>query len=384
MPRPVLIAASRCPDTAEATQELVRALAAADPVVVVVFVGEPHDPQHVAAVLASALPRARTVGCSTAGEIGPEGYTQGGLAAFALTQPARVSVAWFDDLGGAALSGQAAAVVARMAGELGLTVDRLDPERHTFITLVDGLTSAGELFVASVGNAAPGIPLVGGSAGTGMQELHTTWTFADGAAATGSGVLLLVEPGVPFRSFATHQFETGDERLVVTGARPDQHMLDSLNGWPAVEEYARVAGVDPASLREGAHVPAALPVQLAFRAGDQLYLRGLLEVRGDGFLLGGAVEEGMVLRTAHPVQGLVASTHAALEAVLSDVGPPSGLLLFECVGRLMRAQSTDQAAALSALLRPHAAVGFHTFGEQYGALQVNFTLTGIAFGVPVA
>ena len=382
MPRPVLIAASRSADTAQATQELISALAPEDPVVVIVFVGEPHDPQYVAAALSAALGSARTVGCSTAGEIGPHGYTQGGLSAFALTRPARVAVAWFDDLGGAALSGEATAVVSRMAAELGLTVDRLDPERHAFITLVDGLTSAGELFVAAVGNAAAGIPLVGGSAGTGMQELDTTWTFADGAAATGSGVLLLVEPGVPFRSFATHQFETGDERLVVTGARPDHHMLDTLNGWPAVEEYARVAGVDASTLRDGSLLPAALSVQLGFRAGDELYLRGLLEVRGDGFLLGGAVEEGMVLRTAHPVQGLVDSTEEAIDAVLAEVGDPAGLLLFECVGRLMRADSTGQAAALCALSAPYAVAGFHTFGEQYGALQVNFTLTGIAFGVP--
>jgi hypothetical protein len=381
MPAPVLIAASRSVDTAEAVNELIQALSPHDPVLVVVFVGEPHDPQHVAAALAGALPGARTVGCSTAGEIGPGGYSQGGVSAFALTRPARVSVAWFDDLGGAALSGEARAVVSRMAAELGLPVDRLDPERHAFITLVDGLTSAGELFVAAVGNAAPGISLVGGSAGTGMQELGTTWTFADGAAATGSGVLLLVEPGVPFRSFATHQFETGDERLVVTGARPDQHMLDTLNGWPAVQEYARVAGVDVAALRDGSLVPAALPVQLGFRAGDQLYLRGLLEVRGDGFLLGGAVEEGMVLRTAHPVQNLVESTRMALADVMSSVGDPAGLLLFECVGRVMRAESTGQTAALSALSTPYAVAGFHTFGEQYGALQVNFTLTGIAFGV---
>lgn len=381
MSSPVVIAASQSEDTATAVNDLIREVAPHDPVLVIVFVGEPHDPQQVAAALADALPRARTVGCSTAGEIGPGGYTQGGISAFALTEPARVAVAWFDDLGGAALSGDACTVVGRMAGELGLSVDRLDPEKHAFITLVDGLTSAGELFVAAVGNTAPGISLVGGSAGTGLQAADTTWTFADGDAATGSGVLLLIEPGVPFKSFATHQFEMGTERLVVTGARPDQHMLDTLNGWPAVAEYARVAGVDVEALLDGRLAPAALPVQVGFRVGEQLYLRGLLEVRGEGFLLGGAVEEGMVLRTAHPVKNLVDSTRVALDTVVASVGDPAGLLLFECVGRRMRAESTGQTAALSALSAPNAVAGFHTFGEQYGALQVNFTLTGIAFGV---
>jgi hypothetical protein len=121
-------------------------------------------------------------------------------------------------------------------------------------------------------------------------------------------------------------------------------------------------------------------VQLGFLAGDELYLRGLLEVRGDGFLLGGAVEEGMVLRTAHARGDLLAGTRRAIDDVLTAVGEPAGVLVFECVGRRMHAEAAGLLEALAELGARHPVGGFHTFGEQYGALQVNFTLSGMAVG----
>jgi hypothetical protein len=35
---------------------------------------------------------------------------------------------------------------------------------------------------------------------------------------------------------------------------------------------------------------------------------------------------------------------------------------------------------MDALYRKHGVVGFHTYGEQFNAMHLNQTLTGIAFG----
>lgn len=379
MPAPVVVAASRAPTTAAAVGEVVAALRPHDPTVVMAFVGFGHDPRQVAAELAEAFPGARTFGCTSSGEIGPAGLTEGGLAAFAMTGAARAAVLWFDDLASLELDGVGRAV-ARLADQLGEVPSSLSPDRHLFVSLVDGVTSAGELMVAAVGDAAPGLPLVGGSAGEQVDRLEQTWTFADGVAAPGSGVLALLSPGVPFRVFALHHFDDGRERLVVTRARPDVHLIDELNGWPAVREYARVAGVSEAELRAGGVQTGALDTHLGFRVGDEVFLRGVVGVRGDALVLGGAVEEGMVLRATRPRCSLIGATEDGLAAACADVGAPSGALLFDCVGRRLHADRDGQLDQLQTALTAVPSAGFHTFGEQFGALQVNFTLTGAVFG----
>ena len=380
MPGSVCIVEASEADTRHAIQTIVEALAGLELALVMVFVGEPHDPRSVAAMLSASLPDVRTVGCSTGGEIGPGGWLEGSLVAVAFGGPARASVSWFEDLSAVALEGRSPRIVDDVAAGLGLSRTELDPKRHVFITLVDGMRSAGELFIAGLTDVAPGIPLVGGSAGSRAHQTDTTWTFADGVAEIGSGVLVLLEPGVPFETFATHSFEPGRDRLVVTRARPDLHLLDELNGHSAVDEYARVVGVDPAAVRDGRVVPSEVGIHLGFLVDGELFLRGLIEVRGDGFLLGGAVEEGMVLRTACPRSDVVETTRAALNAVFGRTGAPEGVLFFECIGRKLGARATGATEGLVDLMDGVPVAGFHTFGEQFNALQVNLTLTGLALG----
>ena len=47
----------------------------------------------------------------------------------------------------------------------------------------------------------------------------------------------------------------------------------------------------------------------------------------------------------------------------------------------MQAERTGCLDELSSVYATGLDVGFHTFGEQFGTLQVNFTLTGLVFGV---
>jgi hypothetical protein len=37
---------------------------------------------------------------------------------------------------------------------------------------------------------------------------------------------------------------------------------------------------------------------------------------------------------------------------------------------------------METIYKRHKIVGFHTYGEQYNAMHLNQTLTGIAFGAP--
>jgi hypothetical protein len=76
----------------------------------------------------------------------------------------------------------------------------------------------------------------------------------------------------------------------------------------------------------------------------------------------------------------VAVTSSGIAEALSHLSKPAGMLLFNCGGRMWEATSGSIVDDLAGAMRPIPAAGFTTYGEQYGTLQVNHTLTGLAFG----
>jgi hypothetical protein len=77
---------------------------------------------------------------------------------------------------------------------------------------------------------------------------------------------------------------------------------------------------------------------------------------------------------------LVESTREALQLQISCVPKALGMMLFNCGGRLLEAQGKGVAMELGRALTPIPAAGFTTYGEQFGSMQVNHTLTGVVFG----
>lgn len=372
------MAASIAADTETAISELQRRLPAQDLGLVFVFFSRRHRAEEVARLARAAWPDAVTLGCSTAGELGPLGMSRGGMSAFALSHPVRAALSWLPDLDNFSFEA-GRGLVRQLAHRLGVGVEGLRADRHAFITLTDGLSTQSERLVAAIGDAAPTIPLVGGSAADD-RALRETWTFADGVAGVGSAAVLLLEPGLPFVPFAVHHFTTTERRMVVTGVESSGRVVHEIDGWPAAQVWADLNGVALSDLDRGAVLPSALPRHFALSVAGKLYIRGVLAVRGHELVLGGAVEEGMVLHEA-VADHILERTRVGLEQALAPLGGEiAGLLLFNCVGRLDQAQAHDIEDALWRAMSFVPAAGFHTYGEQFGPLQVNYTLTGLAFG----
>ena len=349
------------------------------PAVVLAFHGSRFRSADVGRALQAACPDALTVGCSTAGEVGPLGLTEGGISALALMAPARGASSWLA-ADGATSFAQCQEAVARCAAQLGLTPARLSPERHVLVTLTAPFGGDEDRQLAALADAAPGVPVIGGSAGDDFQW-RQTWAFMGDDAEPDSGLVLLLEPGVPFHAFAVHHFVAEGRRVVVTGVRDGEpRRVTSLNGWPAFEEYARLAGLDTPEKVAACRLSGQWPVQLGFRFGGQVYVRAIMtELDGD-LLLGGAVEEGMVLCVLGETD-LVEATQGGVAKALVDLGgPAAALLLFNCGGRLLQARHDGVLDGLWSAMYQAPAAGFSTYGEQFGSLQVSYTLSGLVFG----
>lgn len=342
-----------------------------DPAVVFVFASPERDLPAITAGLQRRWPGVPVVGCTTMGELGPDTFSTGGVSAFALGAPARAASVLVEDLAAFEVA-DGSAIVDQLSAELG---GPPHPETHVFVTLTDGLSGLEELLVASIALAAPEVGLVGGSAGDDFKFEETLVALGEERSSRG-GVVTLIEPGVPFTAFRAHNFRPTDRRLVVTEADPISRRVFELDGRPGPEVIAEALGVTEAELPP----IVASEAVFGFGAGDHPFLRSVMAVQDGALVMGGGVGRGAVL-TLMRGEDLVDRTREQVEAALAELpGGAQGALMFWCGGRHLEATARGLVEPVHSALAQTRTAGFVTYGEHFGAQQVNHTLTALAFG----
>ena len=316
----------------------------------------------------------RVIACTSAGGIDSGGFRREGMVVVALCGPdlqvATIPVLPLSDLdrAWAAADGPLRAAVAAVPHE---------PQRRAgfALMLVDGLSLREEAVAEQVTARLDGIPMIGGSAGDDLRFRRTA-VLVDGTFVQDAASVTVVTTSAPFRRFRVQHHTAGDDVLVVTSATPDQRLVHTLNGRPAVEEYARTVGVPVEHLS-----PAVFSTHpLVLRAGGGNWIRSISKVEPDGslrFLC--TADLGAVLRLGRAQDARLAleSTFAGLR---DELGELSGALVFDCILRRLNFEETAVDGELGRLLAESRAVGFSTYGEQYDGVHVNQTMVGIAFG----
>ncbi|RYG90761.1 GfdT protein [Loktanella sp. IMCC34160] len=315
------------------------------------------------------------IGCTTAGEIGAEGYAEGTILALGLPRAhfATLPVV-IEDLSGIDPQDIVAGMIRRRA--------RLTAEeplwRHEFAFLmIDGLSVREDALVSALSGGLGPVPLFGGSAGDG-DRFGETFVSINGAVLTNAAVLCLVRSDCPVKVFSLDHLRPTDTRMVVTRADPARRIVQEINAEPAAREYARLLGKDPEQL--SAFTFAAHPVVVRF--GGEHHVRSIQRVLENGDLVFySAIDEGLVLTLAEPDD---MPDHLSREmAALSKGGTrPEAIWACDCILRRIEAEQKQQGAALSAIMAQHRVVGFSTYGEQVGGMHVNQTMTGVAIYPP--
>jgi len=375
------VGASQSDEPAGVADALERQLRPCSPSAVIFFASPRHDLGAVAGEIQLRFPDALTAGCTTMGEIGPDGFVDGAVVALALGSPCRIGAELLPDLSLFRFD-DGAQLLERLAAQLGLAAAELSGDRHALITLTDGLSGMEEILVASLGHRLPSVPLVGGSAGDGERFAHT-YVSLGSQARSGAAVILLLEPAVPFQPFLLHHYQPTSGRVVVTRADPRRRLVQALNGRPAARVLAELLQVEYQRLVDDTlGVISEHGMQFGFRVGDEHYLRSVMTVQGDALLLGGAVAEGAIL-TLMRAGDLVQATQQGVRKALGALGGEAAVMLaFNCGGRLFEARHLGVVDELFKATCPFSSVGFTTYGEQFGPMQVNHTLTGLLLGWP--
>ena len=339
---------------------------------VILFVSPLADRARLEAGLPGAFPGVTVIGCTTAGEISPDGYAEGEIVAVAL--PAATFAVDCLGIDLAALDGQE--LIGRLIrARAGLARNHSGWEDEFAFLMVDGLSIREDELTAALGPGLGPVPLFGGSAGDGTR-FGATFVLQDGAFRQGRAVLLLVRTACKVRVFSLNHLVPTDRRMVVTGADPARRVVQQINAEPAAQEYARLLGKDPGQLTTFTF--AAHPVVV--RIGGSHHVRAIQRLDPNGDLVFfSAIDEGLVLTLAEP-QDMAVHLDQALSGLAAGRRP--AILACDCILRRIEAEENQRFGAVSALLKRHGVVGFSTYGEQVNSMHVNQTMTGVAIYPP--
>ncbi len=342
---------------------------------VVVFVSHRYDVRALAPLLEAAFAPALVVGCTTAGELTPDGYGEGTVSAVSFAAPDFYAVAHPIKSLSHFRVDQGIELVQTALGQLREGAPDIGRDSIFAFLMIDGLSLAEETVVSALYTAMDEIPLFGGSAGDGLC-FGRTWLILGGEVLQDSAVVVFVGSRAPFTVFKTEHFQAGGPKMVVTDASPATRVVREINAEPAMAEYARLVGLDSANLDPMAF--ASHPVVVT--VGGQPYVRSIQKVEADGSLtFFCAIDEGIVLTAARGMD-ILENLEQAIERVHAAIGPPQLILACDCIFRRLEVRAKGLEEALARVFRTHTVVGFNTYGEQYQAMHVNQTFTGVAIG----
>ncbi|MGE8416056.1 MAG: nitric oxide-sensing protein NosP [Pseudomonas sp.] len=369
----VVSAMSQAGDPQQVAQDLARQLLHPHLGFVLFFCSAEYPLQALGQALQQGFGGIRLVGCTSAGEITPQGYGRNCVTAIGFDhRHFSIAAELIDQMEHFSLI-DAQQMVERLVG--GCRSNTLAPIKgNTFaLTLLDGLSSREEMVLAALSAALGDIPHFGGSAGDDNYLTHTHVYFG-GEFHSGAAVVVLVNTWLDFEVFTTHHILPREEKLVVTGVDSTLRRVYELNAEPAAEEYARLIGVPLARLDH--RVFAAHP--LAVRINQHYYVRAVQQVHPDLSLsFYCAVENGIVL-TAMTPGPLLPNLQTLFDGLQQRLG--SLLLTIGCDCFLRRLELEDHGSLdqIGAFLREQRVMGFNTYGEQFNGMHINQTFTGVA------
>ena len=373
----VRIAQSDAPETSHAVREVLDAVDAANAVFTFLFYSPRHDPDVIAGEF-RRVAGGRGVAGSTAGEIGPRGFSHGSIVAMALhgghTRAALRLVPQMRDFSLL----RASSIAAELAQDLGHPLESLDPSRHIWILLLDGLSGREDFFTSFFSTHAPRLPLVGGSFGDEEQFTDVS-LIHDGRVHQGAGAVMLLEYDRPFQVLHHTHLEFTDHWFEVTDTRQGGRVLAGLDDRPATTAYAEALGISADELT--LDITGSSP--FGFRFKGRPFPCSVMRVDRDEILLAYSVQRGDRLNLLHG-DGLLPRSRDAIRnastALRKSGGDPKGMLAFHCLGRYLEARRLGVIDELFTAMDQLPLAGLNTYGEQFGSRHMNHSLCGILFG----
>jgi len=345
-----------------------------DPTLIVLFAGHRRDGAGLTRKLSQRYSKAAVVGCTTAGEFSETSSGVDGVSALGLGPGIVKRAAAAIAPCGRSIDAGVRTALDRISTRLGLSLRDADPDKYVGLVFIDGLHMREERVNEALGNAAPLMSFVGGSAGDDC-EFERTRVFCNGEEIDDGAVLIVLESAVPFTITKTCSFESTGRTLVVTKADQANRTVYEFDGRNAVEAYAEAVGVKPDEL--DASVFMVSPVGLMIDGAP--WIRSPQRaIEGGGLRFYCRIDEGMEVHLMKTTD-LVRDTREAIGKARDRLGGQlRGGLAFNCILRRLEMDAGRLHPAFLSSFEGMKVAGFHTYGESWLG-HINQTLTGLWF-----
>jgi hypothetical protein len=355
---------SQLEDSSAATKEAIRAAVRGDePKLLLVFAAITHDPDAVLQTLHDAVPGVPVVGCTTHGEIGPGGPTDGSVMVAALGGPG-FSIGVTVAEGASGRQREAGAEVAASMSQ----VPRL-PHR-VLMMLPDGAIRDQESILRGVyGALGAEVPLFGGACADGWR-MTGGYLFAD-RVVTDAVIGVAIASEAPLSVGVRHGWSKVGPPMIVTSSGDGR--VYTLDDRPALDVYLERTDAPPEAYTDPAtFIEFALPRPLGIQRRRGVEARNLsteVDLTDRSIGGGGAIDHGgLTWVMTGDEESILDATDAACRDAIGGLGgeAPIGLLTFSCAA--LRAVLGDdgirkEGEHLSTWADGVPFAGFYTYGE---------------------
>jgi hypothetical protein len=341
-----------------------RAIVGDQPKLLLAFAAITHDPATVLAGVSAGAPGVPVIGCSTHGEIGPEGPADGSVTVAAIGGPGfQVSTAVATAVSGR--QREAGAEVAECAAGVA------DLPYRTLLLLTDGLVrEQEEILRGCYGVLGASIPLFGGAASDAWR-MSGVFLLGGGQVHRDAVVAATLASEAPMSVSARHGWHAVGKPMIVTSSANGR--VYTLDDRPALDVYlSRLSAPREAYTDPYAFMEFALPRPLGVQRRSGIEARNLsTEIDLPGRSIGGgtAIPHGcLTWAMTGDTESILDATDAACQNALAGLAghTPIGMLTFSCAA-LRAVLGDDGVRRESERLAKWAGgtpfAGFHSYGE---------------------
>jgi hypothetical protein len=353
------------PDSRTAATEAARsAMTGPEAKLLLVFAGIDHDPAALLDAFRAVAPGVAVVGCTTHGEIGPGGPTDGTVTVAAIGG-AGISVRTSTAEHVTGRQREAGAEVAASAAELA------DYPHRVLMLLTDGMVRDQESILrGAYGVLGASVPLFGGASADGWR-MTGGYLFSDGGVYTDAVLGVTIASEAPLSIAVKHGWGHAGEPMIVTSVSDGRvHTLDDR---PAMDVYLdRLGAPAEAYTDEEAFKLFALSRPLGVQRRSGVEARNLsteVDLAGRSIGGGSALDHGgLTWAMTGDEDSILAATDDACRGAIDGLGgaAPVGLLTFSCAA--LRAVLGDDGIRrenerITKWADGTPFAGFYTYGE---------------------
>ena len=312
--------------------------------------------------LKSRYPTAQVIGCTTSGEISPNGVFDDSIQITAIQWEKTVQRVAQTKMSGMQSSFEAAAGLAKQ-----LKADTL----RTVLVISDGLNVNGSELLKGFQSVLGDIPIVGGLAGDGGAFVKTLQLYNDTVSDNLVIAVGLYGPALITASGALGGWKPYGPPRTVT--KSEKNVVFEMDGKPALPLYRMYIGEAFSKGLPGTGLKFPLAV-IEEGKRDVEKIRTLLAIdpKNNSLTFAGNVEEGETVRlcqTNHDrlVDGAGAAANLVMDGLSANKTNQTGLALcVSCVGRkgVMAELVGDEVKLVQQILGPQTSLtGFYSYGE---------------------